>query len=90
MNLPIYLTSTYAQKAPGELIDKFDYIRGGSPNVDAFEKMMAEIEYSKYGIAFSSGMSAISAICMTLKSGDHVLCLDDVYGGTNRFLRKVI
>lgn len=51
---------------------------------------MAKIEFAKYGVAFSSGMAAITAILMTLKSGDHVLCIDDVYGGTNRLMRKVL
>lgn len=71
------------------LFNKFDYIRGGSPNVDAFEKMMAKIEHGKYGIAFSSGCGAMTAILLTLSKGDHILSIDDVYGGTNRLFRKV-
>lgn len=72
------------------MYDKFDYIRAGSPNVDAFEKLMAHIEYGSYGIAFSSGMAAITAVFMTLKKGDHIISIDDVYGGTNRLMRKVL
>lgn len=72
------------------LYDKFDYIRGGSPNIDAFEEAMAKIEHAKYGVAFSSGIAAITAIFMTMKSGDHIISVDDVYGGTNRLLRKVL
>lgn len=90
VTLPIYLTSTYSQKAPGQLYDKYDYVRGGTPNVDGFEKLMASIEYGNYGIAFASGMAAINAVLMTLQTGDHIISVDDVYGGTNRILRKVL
>ena len=88
VSMPIHLTSTYAQNSPGDPYNKFDYTRGGNPTVDCFEKMMANIEFGKYGIAFSSGMGAFTAILASLKTGDHVVTIDDLYGGTNRMLRR--
>jgi len=87
---PISLSSTFAQfkvgvKYPGG----YEYSRSGNPTRDAFEKCVASLENGKYGLAFSSGLGATTAITNLLKSGDHIICGNDVYGGTGRYFRKV-
>ena len=72
-------------KGPG-----FDYSRAGNPTRDALEKCFAALEGGKHGIAFGSGCAATMAILLMLKSGDHVLVGDDVYGGTFRIFDKVM
>lgn len=85
---PIYQTSTYVQKEPG--VNKgYEYSRTNNPTRAALEKSMASLDEAKHGIAFSSGMAAISAMMQLLKSGDHVVCSDDVYGGTFRLFDKI-
>ena len=69
----ISLSSTFAQRSPGELYSKFDYARCGNPTREVFEKLMAECEYAKYGLAFSSGCAAMTCILLLLSSGDHVI-----------------
>ena len=64
--------------------------RTGNPTRGAFERALAAVEHAKYGIAFASGLSATAAIITTLKSGDHIICIDDVYGGTQRYFRQVV
>jgi cystathionine beta-lyase/cystathionine gamma-synthase len=85
---PVYQTSTYVQKAPGEH-QGYEYSRTHNPTRRALENSLAALEGAAHGIAFSSGMAAISAIMQTLKSGDHVVCSDDVYGGTFRLFDKI-
>jgi cystathionine beta-lyase/cystathionine gamma-synthase len=85
---PIYQTSTYVQKGPG-VHQGFEYSRTQNPTRSALEKSMAALDGAEYGIAFSSGMAAISAIMQLLKSCDHVVCSDDVYGGTFRLFDKI-
>lgn len=85
---PIYQTSTYAQKSPGEHTG-YEYSRTDNPTRTAYQKCVAELEGGKYGLAFSSGMATIDAIMHLLKAGDHVVCCDDVYGGTFRIFDKV-
>ncbi|UCC79043.1 MAG: cystathionine gamma-synthase [Candidatus Zixiibacteriota bacterium] len=85
---PIYQTSTYAQNAPGEH-KGFEYSRTQNPTRIALEKSIATLEGGEYGIAFSSGMAAISSVIQLLKAGDHVVCSDDVYGGTFRLFDKI-
>ncbi len=85
---PIYQTSTYAQTSPG-VHKGYDYSRTDNPTRRALEKSMASLERASYGISFSSGMAAISSILQMLKSGDHVVCSDDVYGGTFRIFDKI-
>jgi len=86
---PIVLSSTFAQDGPGEH-KGYDYSRAGNPTRTALEGCYAAIEGAKHAIAFGSGCAATTAILMTLKSGDHVLCGDDVYGGTFRIFDKVM
>src|SRR5574341_80579 len=85
---PIYQTSTYVQAAPAEH-KGYEYSRTDNPTRKALQDLMAALEGSRFGLAFSSGMAAIDTVIRTLKSGDHVICGNDVYGGTFRLFDKV-
>ncbi len=85
---PIFQTSTYVQESPGKH-KGYDYSRTRNPTRTALEKNIASLEEGNFGLAFSSGMSAISTITQLLNTGDHVICCDDVYGGTFRLFDKV-
>lgn len=85
---PIYQTSTYAQSAPG-IHKGYEYSRTANPTRGALERSMASLEKGDHGIAFASGMAAISSIMKLLKAGDHLVCSDDVYGGTFRLFDKI-
>ena len=89
VNVPIYMTSTYADEALG-VSKGFDYGRTINPTRIALEKNLAVLENGKYGYCFSSGMSAISAVTSLLKQGDHVIVTNNVYGGTYRLFEKVM
>ncbi|MDE2144311.1 MAG: cystathionine gamma-synthase [Elusimicrobia bacterium] len=85
---PVYLTSTYVQEWP----DKhkgYDYARTVHPTRQALERNLASLEGAKYGLCFASGMAATSTVAEALSSGDHVLCSNDLYGGTYRVFTKV-
>ena len=84
---PIYQTSTFAQEIPGQH-KGFEYARTGNPTRDVLEKNIASIESGKFGICFSSGVSAVSAVISILKPGDEVIAATDLYGGTNRLFNK--
>ncbi len=86
---PIVLSSTFAQDGPGGH-KGYDYSRAGNPTRSALEACYAAIEGARHGIAFGSGCAATTAVLMTLSAGDHVLCGDDVYGGTFRIFDKVM
>ncbi len=88
VNVPIYQTSTYQQKALGEN-SGWEYSRTGNPTRAALESLIAELEGGKAGFAFGSGMAAITAVLSLLKSGDKVIISKNVYGGTFRVLDKV-
>lgn len=79
---PIDLSTTYAQPAPGQLSACYDYTRCGNPTVMALQRNLASLEATKYALAFNSGLSATICVLSMLKQGDHLLCIDDVYGGT--------
>ena len=85
---PIYQTSTFAQSEP-TVHKGYDYSRAGNPTRTALEKNLAALEGAKYCAAFSSGMGAIDAVVKLLKSGDHVVAGNDLYGGTYRIFVKV-
>ena len=68
----------------------FMYGRGGSSTCMALQRNLASLEKAKYALATSSGMSAIATILSLLVAGDHLLCIDDIYGGTQRYLRYVL
>lgn len=67
----------------------FEYSRTGNPTRGAFERALAAVEHGAHGLAFASGLSATATLMHTLKTGDHVLCIDDVYGGTQRLFRNI-
>lgn len=96
--VPISLATTFAQPSPGLAPGKesdlsyhkgFEYSRTGNPTRAAFERAIAAAEHATYGLAFASGLAATTTILHTLKSGDHVICIDDVYGGTQRYFRRI-
>merc|ERR1712232_58655 len=68
----------------------YEYSRTGNPTRGAFERAVASAENAKFCVAFSSGSASTSAVIHLLKSGDHVLCVDDVYGGTQRYFRRIV
>ncbi|MBK8215667.1 MAG: cystathionine gamma-synthase [Myxococcales bacterium] len=86
---PIVLASTFAQERPG-VHKGYDYARAGNPTRAALEACLAALEGAKHGVAFGSGCGAMTTLLLTLKSGDHVLVGDDVYGGTFRIFDKVL
>ncbi len=86
--MPIYQTSTYAQKAPGEH-QGYEYSRSQNPTRMAYERCVADLEDGKAGFAFASGMAASATVLEMLDSGDHVLAMDDLYGGTYRLFELV-
>ena len=86
---PIYQTSTYAQEELG-VSKGFDYGRTINPTRVALENNVAALEHGKFGLAFSSGMSAIQAVAGLLSAGDHVIVSNNVYGGTFRFFDKIM
>lgn len=85
---PIYATSTYVQQSPGKH-KGYEYSRTHNPTRDAYEKCVADLESGARGFAFASGMAAISTVLELLNSGDHLIAMDDLYGGTYRLLEKV-
>jgi cystathionine gamma-synthase len=86
--VPIYATSTYIQDAVG-VHKGYEYSRTDNPTRRALETCLAALEDAREGIAFASGMAAITTLAMTLRAGDRVLIPDDVYGGTFRLFDKV-
>lgn len=89
VNVPIYLSSTFHQES-FDSFGPFDYSRSGNPTRQALEYTIAELESGARGLAFSSGMSAISTAFMLLSAGDHIVISEDVYGGTYRFVTEVL
>jgi cystathionine gamma-lyase len=85
---PVYLTSTYVQAGPGEH-KGYEYSRTKNPTRTALEGCLAALEGARSGFAFASGLAATDALLHLLDAGDHVVCSDDVYGGTFRIFDKV-
>ena len=85
---PIYATSTYKQKAPGEHLG-YEYSRTHNPTRHAYESCIASLESGQRGFAFASGMAAINTVIDLLDTGSHVIAMDDLYGGTFRLFDKV-
>ena len=86
---PIYQTATYVLDEVGK--DKgFDYTRSTNPTRQVLEANLAAIEGGAHGVCYSSGMSAVDSCMKLLTAGDHVVCSDDVYGGTSRHFNKVL
>ncbi len=89
VSVPLYLTSTYAQEEVGKH-KGWDYSRAGNPTRDALEASLASLEGGANACAFGSGMAAIMALVTMLKSGDHVVCGENVYGGTTRLFNQIV
>jgi len=87
--VPVFQTSTYAQQELGEHVT-FDYARTINPTRLALEKNLSALENGKFGYCFSSGMAAIAATLSLVKSGDHVVAGNDMYGGTYRYFSKIL
>jgi cystathionine gamma-lyase len=96
--VPISLGTTFAQRTPGvprgldapdSLGRGFEYGRTGNPTRGAFERAMAAAEDGLGAVAFASGLAATVTVLHTLAAGDHVVCTADVYGGTQRFFKRV-
>lgn len=86
---PIYQTATYVLPEVGRDLG-FDYTRSSNPTRQVLEDNLAVLEGGEYGISYSSGMAAVDSCMKLLKSGDHVVCSDDVYGGVSRHFNKVL
>lgn len=86
---PIYATSTYAQIEPGILRQGFDYSRADNPTRRRLEQALAALEGARHGATFASGVAATSALLTLLEPGDHVLAIDDTYGGTYRLFERI-
>ena len=87
VNVPIYQTSTYKQAGLGDY--KYEYSRTGNPTREALEKTIATLENGVGGLAFGSGMAAITAVISLFKSGDKIIIPNNLYGGTFRVVDKV-
>ena len=85
---PIYTSSTYVQESPGEH-KGFDYSRTSNPTRKALEICMTDLEEGGQGFAFSSGMAATATVLELLDTGDHIISMDDLYGGTYRLFENV-
>lgn len=85
---PIYATSTYVQQSPG-VHQGFEYSRSHNPTRFAWERAIADLEGGTRGYAFASGLAATATVLDLLDAGSHVICMDDVYGGTYRLFERV-
>ncbi len=85
---PIYATSTYVQKSPG-VHQGYEYSRSHNPTRFAYERCVASLESGSNGYAFASGLAATATVLDSLDAGSHVVCMDDVYGGTYRLFENV-
>lgn len=86
---PIYQTSTYAQADIGQH-KGYEYSRTDNPTRTALQKALATLEGGQFGLAFASGMAATDTLLRLIKPGQHVICGDDVYGGTFRLFDKIL
>lgn len=85
---PIYATSTYVQESPGKHLG-YEYSRTQNPTRGAYEACIADLEGGARGFAFASGMAATATVLEMLDSGDHVVAMDDLYGGSFRLFERV-
>ena len=89
VNVPIYASSTYVQQEIGKN-QGYEYSRVSNPTRTALEENFASLECGTSAHAFASGMAAITALCTMMKSGDHIVCSDNMYGGTTRLFNQVL
>jgi cystathionine gamma-lyase len=85
---PLYLTSTFAQSAPG-VHQGYEYSRSHNPTRATYETCVANLEGARFGFAFASGCAGATTVMHLLTQGDHVVCCDDMYGGTLRLFERV-
>src|SRR5215207_4479522 len=86
---PVYLTSTYVQEGLGQH-KGYEYARGKNPTREALERNVAALEGGRHGFAFGSGMGCLDSIMKLCRAGDHVVCGENVYGGTFRLFDKLL
>ncbi|MDO9591291.1 MAG: aminotransferase class I/II-fold pyridoxal phosphate-dependent enzyme, partial [Microcella sp.] len=87
---PVYFTSTFVQRAIGDLRGGYEYARGGNPTRDALQTQLASLEGGRHALSFASGLAAEDALLRAvLRPGDRVLMGNDVYGGTHRLVRRI-
>ena len=85
----ISLSTTFAHKTPGELYSLYGYARSGNPTRAALEAAVASLEGGAFGLAFASGNAATAAVVHLLRPGDHIISVNDIYGGTYRYFTSV-
>ncbi len=90
VSVPIYATSTYAQDELGKPRLGYEYARVTNPTRDRLETNLASLEGGVASKVFASGMAAVTAVCQMMKSGDHIVCSDNVYGGVPRLFNQVM
>jgi cystathionine beta-lyase/cystathionine gamma-synthase len=88
VNVPVYLTSTYRQPELGKHLG-YEYSRTGNPTRAALEALIADLEHGRFGLAFASGMAAVTAVLSLFSQGDRIALLGNVYGGTFRVLDQI-
>jgi cystathionine gamma-lyase len=86
---PVYLTSTYVQESPGRHRG-YEYSRTKNPTRAAYEANVAALEGGRFGFAFASGLAASTTAMHLFRAGDHVVAMDDMYGGTYRLFERVL
>lgn len=87
---PLHLSTTFARREVETPTAGFEYSRSSNPTRNTLEQKLAAIEKAQFGLAFASGLAAETSVLMALlKTGDHVIATDDLYGGTQRLFRKV-
>jgi cystathionine beta-lyase/cystathionine gamma-synthase len=86
---PVYLTSTYVQEGLGQH-KGYEYARGKNPTREAFERNVAALEGGRHGFAFASGTGCLDSLMKLFRAGDHVVCGENVYGGTFRLFDKIL
>src|SRR5271156_429713 len=86
---PIYQTSTYVQDGLGQN-KGYESARGKNPTREALERNVAALEGGRHGFAFASGMGCLDTIMKLFRSGDHIVCGENVYGGTYRLFERVL
>lgn len=90
VSAPIYATSTYVQEELGKPKLGYEYARVTNPTRDRLQENLAALEGGLASRVFASGMASITAVCMTMKKGDHLLCGNNVYGGTPRLFNQIL
>lgn len=86
---PVYLTSTYVQEGVGRN-KGYEYARGKNPTREALERNVATLENGRHGFAFASGVASVDSLMKLFKAGDHVVCGENVYGGTYRLFERIL